>query len=100
MRRDISTKTAEDFARTDFDRLFEAYRSSLAAYSAFQNDAFPSTEVRLAIVTSMVAEAERGESDPARLAAAGLLAVGLLPDGAPARNGLPAPELALTPQAN
>jgi hypothetical protein len=68
-----------DLGPPDFDRLFEAYESSLAVYSAHEDDLFPSTEVRLAIVTSMIAAAERGERDPKRLAAAGLLAVGLAP---------------------
>jgi hypothetical protein len=83
--RDASAKSATDLGSPDFDRLFEAYRSTLAAYAEHKRDLFPSTEVRLAIVSSMVAEAARGEMDPSRLAAAGLLAVGLLPDGAPAK---------------
>ena len=77
--RQALTKTATEFEPVDFDRLFEAYQSSLAAYCAREHEPFPSAEIRLAIVTSMIAEAERGEIDPVRLAAAGLLAVGLPP---------------------
>ena len=77
--REVVMKAAAEFEPVAFDRLFEAYQSSLAAYSAQERDAFPSAEIRLAIVSSMIAEAERGELDPVRLAAAGLLAVGVQP---------------------
>jgi hypothetical protein len=73
----VLTKTASELEPVDFDRLFEAYQSSLATYCAREQEPFPSAAVRLAIVTSMIAEAERGEIDPIRLAAAGLLAVGV-----------------------
>lgn len=80
----------------DFDRLFEAYQSSLAVYCAQEQEAFPSAAVRLAIVSGMIAEAQRGESDPLRLAAAGLLAVGMAPHA-----GCPdSTELVLTTQAD
>ena len=59
----------------DYDLLFQAYQSTLAAYCERASEGFPSAEVRLAIVSSMMAEAGRGELDAGRLSAFALASV-------------------------
>jgi hypothetical protein len=62
------------------DTLFEAYQASLERYRDTTGESFPTAEVRLAMVSAMIAEADRGVLDTQRLSAVGLLAVGIETD--------------------
>jgi hypothetical protein len=67
---------SEMFGPENSARLASVYRDVLASVTNGQSDRVPSHPVRLAIVTALLAAAERGEFDPSRLKQAALSAVG------------------------
>lgn len=65
----------EMFGSEKSARLASVYKDVLASVTSGQSGRVPSHPVRLAIVTALLAAAERGEFDPLRLKQAALSAV-------------------------
>ena len=63
------------FGAENSARLSLVYKDVLASVTKGRGDPIPSRAVRLAIVTALLAEADQGEFDPARLKRAALSAV-------------------------